>query len=261
MAPIEKPTASIWPSAGMASTMRVVRSAYSAGSWGLGAVPCPRRSTPMTVRPASCSSASQPGRLPGGGERAAPAVDEYDRFAAHGRHRSGREVPPPPSPVAWCGPPATPMRFLNDTAPPFDLTYSDVFMVPSLSDVPSRLDVDLSTADGIGTTPPARRGQHDRRRRPPHGRDGRPPRRHRRPAPGRAHRRAAAGHRLREEPPRRLRDADHARAAPDHRRGAGPDPQAGPRRGGGGRRSTTRRSASSPRPTPAASTASPSSNG
>src|SRR4051794_10803048 len=46
------------------------------------------------------------------------------------------------------------MRFLNDTTPPFDLTYSDVFMVPSLSDVPSRLDVDLSTADGIGTTLP-----------------------------------------------------------------------------------------------------------
>ena len=46
------------------------------------------------------------------------------------------------------------MRFLNDTAPPFDLTYSDVFMVPSLSDVPSRFDVDLSTADGIGTSLP-----------------------------------------------------------------------------------------------------------
>jgi IMP dehydrogenase len=46
------------------------------------------------------------------------------------------------------------MRFLNDTAPPFDLTYSDVFMVPSLSDVPSRFDVDLSTDDGIGTSLP-----------------------------------------------------------------------------------------------------------
>lgn len=38
--------------------------------------------------------------------------------------------------------------------PGFDLTYSDVFMVPSLSDVPSRMDVDLSTPDGIGTTIP-----------------------------------------------------------------------------------------------------------
>ncbi len=45
------------------------------------------------------------------------------------------------------------MRFLNDV-PPYDLTYSDVFMVPSLSSVPSRLDVDLSTPDGLGTTIP-----------------------------------------------------------------------------------------------------------
>jgi len=35
--------------------------------------------------------------------------------------------------------------------PGHDLTYSDVFMVPSLSAVPSRLDVDLTTPDGIGT--------------------------------------------------------------------------------------------------------------
>lgn len=45
------------------------------------------------------------------------------------------------------------MRFLNDT-PSFDLTYSDVFMVPSLSSVPSRLKVDLKTPDNIGTTIP-----------------------------------------------------------------------------------------------------------
>src|SRR5215207_2643783 len=32
-----------------------------------------------------------------------------------------------------------------------DLTYNDVFMVPSLSNVRSRLDVDLTTPDGIGT--------------------------------------------------------------------------------------------------------------
>jgi IMP dehydrogenase len=36
----------------------------------------------------------------------------------------------------------------------FDLTYNDVFMVPSLSDVGSRMDVDLRTPDGIGTTIP-----------------------------------------------------------------------------------------------------------
>lgn len=38
--------------------------------------------------------------------------------------------------------------------PPHDLTYSDVFMVPSLSDVGSRFGVDLATPDGIGTTIP-----------------------------------------------------------------------------------------------------------
>ncbi len=32
-----------------------------------------------------------------------------------------------------------------------DLTYDDVFMVPSLSSIGSRLDVDLTTTDGIGT--------------------------------------------------------------------------------------------------------------
>jgi IMP dehydrogenase len=45
------------------------------------------------------------------------------------------------------------MRFQN-VAPPYDLTYSDVFMVPSLSSVPSRFDVDLTTPDGLGTTIP-----------------------------------------------------------------------------------------------------------
>jgi IMP dehydrogenase len=45
------------------------------------------------------------------------------------------------------------MKFLHDN-PPYDLTYNDVFMVPSLSSVPSRFDVDLSTLDGVGTTIP-----------------------------------------------------------------------------------------------------------
>jgi IMP dehydrogenase len=45
------------------------------------------------------------------------------------------------------------MRFITDM-PPFDLTYSDVFMVPSLSSVPSRFDVDLTTPDLLGTTIP-----------------------------------------------------------------------------------------------------------
>ena len=46
------------------------------------------------------------------------------------------------------------MRFLSDTPPPYDLTYSDVFMVPSMSAVGSRLYVDLATTDRIGTTIP-----------------------------------------------------------------------------------------------------------
>jgi IMP dehydrogenase len=46
------------------------------------------------------------------------------------------------------------VRFLNETVPDYDLTYSDVFMVPSLSAVGSRLDVDLSTSDGSGATIP-----------------------------------------------------------------------------------------------------------
>ena len=46
------------------------------------------------------------------------------------------------------------MRFLNDAAPPYDLTYNDVFMVPSRSNVTSRFDVDLTTDDGVGTTLP-----------------------------------------------------------------------------------------------------------
>ncbi len=44
------------------------------------------------------------------------------------------------------------MRFLDDAA--FDLTYNDAFMVPSLSAVPSRFDVDLTTPDLLGTTIP-----------------------------------------------------------------------------------------------------------
>jgi GMP reductase len=46
------------------------------------------------------------------------------------------------------------VRFLNDFAPPYELTYSDVFMVPRRSDVGSRYAVDLSTHDGTGTTIP-----------------------------------------------------------------------------------------------------------
>lgn len=46
------------------------------------------------------------------------------------------------------------MRFLNDIQPAYDLTYDDVFMVPSRSAVGSRQGVDLSAPDGTGTTIP-----------------------------------------------------------------------------------------------------------
>lgn len=46
------------------------------------------------------------------------------------------------------------MRFLNDLKPSYDLTYDDVFMVPSRSAVGSRQGVDLSSNDGTGTTIP-----------------------------------------------------------------------------------------------------------
>ncbi len=45
------------------------------------------------------------------------------------------------------------MRFLNER-PTKDLTYSDVFMVPNRSDVASRLDVDLTSTDGLATPLP-----------------------------------------------------------------------------------------------------------
>ncbi|GAB3595036.1 GuaB1 family IMP dehydrogenase-related protein [Angustibacter peucedani] len=46
------------------------------------------------------------------------------------------------------------MHFLDGHSPRGDLTYNDVFLVPNRSDVTSRLDVDLSTVDGTGTTVP-----------------------------------------------------------------------------------------------------------
>ena len=46
------------------------------------------------------------------------------------------------------------MDFLHGRTPDYDLTYDDVFMVPRHSTVSSRLDVDLSTRDGSGTTIP-----------------------------------------------------------------------------------------------------------
>jgi IMP dehydrogenase len=49
---------------------------------------------------------------------------------------------------------STPVRFLSDTRPAYDLTYDDVFMVPRRSAIASRYDVDLASSDGTGTTIP-----------------------------------------------------------------------------------------------------------
>jgi IMP dehydrogenase len=46
------------------------------------------------------------------------------------------------------------MRFIDDQPPVHELTYGDVFLVPSFSEVGSRMDVDLTTPDSIGTTIP-----------------------------------------------------------------------------------------------------------
>jgi len=45
------------------------------------------------------------------------------------------------------------VRFLTDQ-PSYDLTYSDVFMAPNRSSVTSRLDVDLTSTDGLSTPIP-----------------------------------------------------------------------------------------------------------
>jgi len=44
------------------------------------------------------------------------------------------------------------VKFIN--TPTHDLTYDDVFMVPSASELSSRMDVDLTSVDGSGTTIP-----------------------------------------------------------------------------------------------------------
>ena len=46
------------------------------------------------------------------------------------------------------------MRFLPGQKPATDLTYGDVFLVPSRSTVSSRFDVDLTSGDATGTTIP-----------------------------------------------------------------------------------------------------------
>jgi IMP dehydrogenase len=46
------------------------------------------------------------------------------------------------------------VRFLDGCGPGYELTYDDVFLVPNRTEVGSRFDVDLASADGSGTTIP-----------------------------------------------------------------------------------------------------------
>lgn len=46
------------------------------------------------------------------------------------------------------------VQFITGATPAQDLTYNDVFLAPARSAVESRLDVDLSSSDGTGTTIP-----------------------------------------------------------------------------------------------------------
>src|SRR5581483_1004039 len=46
------------------------------------------------------------------------------------------------------------MKFLNNQPPMYDLTYSDVFLVPSKSNLESRFAVDTTPIDGTGATIP-----------------------------------------------------------------------------------------------------------
>ena len=46
------------------------------------------------------------------------------------------------------------MRILNDLKPLYDLTYSDVFLVPQKTSANSRFDVNLQTSDGTGNSIP-----------------------------------------------------------------------------------------------------------
>src|SRR6266446_2044291 len=74
-------------------------------------------------------------------------------ITGRGEHRGFRRaLAPPDAGTLWAG--VTNVRFLGDAPPAQELTYSDVFMVPSRGAVASRLDVDLSTRDGSGTTIP-----------------------------------------------------------------------------------------------------------
>ena len=193
-----------------------------------------QRSRPVATRPSEHLRASEYRMLARPSPRTRTAPDTRMEFSDGAHTRTGAAA----RSIGWPetrAPPTAPegrstMRLLHPE-PGHDLTYNDVFMVPSLSSVGSRLDVDLIDA-GRDRHPPARRRlQHDGRRRAPDGRDRGPPRRHLGAAPGHPARRRRERHRVRQGVPSRLRDADHAELAPHDRRRPRPDPQARPRRG------------------------------
>ncbi len=250
-APIEKPTASTG-SSGSASRMRAVRSRVGLGIVRLGGVAVPEEVDTDHGPTRVGEQLGEPAPAPRGLERAAPPVDQHDGCHVgcirHGpeRRRDRVRLRPAPDPgrhrpCAAAAPtgrnlgwplfrPEDRMRLLHPD-PGHDLTYSDVFMVPSLSTVGSRLDVDLTTPDGIGTHLPvvvanmtAVAG--------------------RRMAETVARRGGitvlpqdipldvvGGGRRLRQVVPPGLRDADHADPTPHDRRRSRPRPQAGPRCG------------------------------
>ena len=71
------------------------------------------------------------------------------------RTRSGHALPDAgPAPPAPAAPTLGGCVSSTTSSRSIDLTYDDVFMVPNRSSVTSRLDVDLATVDGTGTTIP-----------------------------------------------------------------------------------------------------------
>ena len=205
--------------------------AYAAGSCGFGASPWPSRSTPITGRPASASSSVNPlRRHVASNDPPHPWTSTTGRGVGSGH---GRSVDARPALVTLTGRDSrhedSPMRLLHPD-PGHDLTYNDVFMVPSLSAVRLAPRRRPHHARRHRHAPARRRRQHDRRRRAADGRDGRPPRRHHGAAAGHPARRRRLGHRVRQVVPPGLRDADHAVAAPHDRRRPRAGPQAGPRR-------------------------------
>mgnify|MGYP003694683241 CR=1 FL=1 len=154
------------------------------------AVPGDRRRSLSARRP---RATSKWGLLPGQPVGATPSVDEEDRWLRHGRRRSSD---PDQGCSVWsplrlgvCGSPGRQhpaMQFLNG-ASVADLTYNDVFMVPSLSNVRLRRASTSTSRRPTASSTHAPRSSSPTRRPSPgggYGRDRRPARRHRGAAPG-----------------------------------------------------------------------------